>query len=158
MNRHSRAGKAAILVLTTAFLIACSDTADVSAETQAIQNVSNAWLDNIRERNAAAVAANFAPDGIVLNAGSRPVAGPDAIGADIAANWAVNPDFTIDWQSLDVSIAKSGDMAWERGRWTFDADGDGPAAASSGEFITVFEKVDGEWKVVVDIGVPTAGD
>lgn len=158
MTNRFRTLDAAILLVAAVLLGACGETADIGAEKAAIQKVSDAWLQNIGERNAAAIAASFTSDGVVLNVGASPVSGPIAIEANIESNWAVNPDFTIDWQTQELSVSESVDMAWERGQWTFDADGDGPANASNGEYITVFEKIGGEWKVAVDIGVPTAAD
>lgn len=128
---------------------------DAEAEAQAIRDLSSAWLDQARARNAEAIAAYFAPDAVVLEEGEPAIIGPDAILADIEEDWAENPDFTIDWETLSVTVAASGDLAWERGRWTFDADGAGEAPTIGGEYITVYEKVDGEWKVAADVGVPT---
>ncbi|HZD06494.1 MAG TPA: nuclear transport factor 2 family protein, partial [Longimicrobiales bacterium] len=70
-------------------------------------------------------------------------------------DWARNPRFTTDWETLSVKVAESGDLAWERGRWTFDPDGSGPAGVTRGEYLAVYEKIDGEWKIALSVGVPT---
>jgi hypothetical protein len=49
-------------------------------------------------------------------------------------------------------------MAWERGTWTYDPDGAGEAEAVEGEYLTIYEKVGGDWKVVADMGSETSGD
>ena len=72
MTRDQSMFGAAILILAAGALAACSETADLDAETQAIQGVSKTWLEDPLERNAAAIAARFAADGVVLNPGSRP--------------------------------------------------------------------------------------
>lgn len=125
------------------------------ADEDAIRQISSGWLEHARARNADSVAAYFAPDAVVLQPGEPPTEGVQAIRADIAEEWAENPDFTVDWSTTSVEVAASGDMAWERGTWTFDPDGPGEADELRGEYITVYEKVDGEWKVAADVGVPT---
>ncbi|MDP2482361.1 MAG: nuclear transport factor 2 family protein, partial [Candidatus Palauibacterales bacterium] len=49
--------------------------------------------------------------------------------------------------------ASAGDMAWERGSWTYDPDGAGEAGEMTGEYVTVYKKVGDAWKVASDIGV-----
>lgn len=128
---------------------------DTEADAQAIRDLSSAWLEHANGRDADAIAAYFAPEGIVLEEGEPPIVGAEAIRADIEEDWAENPDFAVDWRTISVRVAESGDLAWERGQWTFDPDGAGARPDVSGEYITVWEKVDGEWKVAADIGVPT---
>lgn len=149
-----------VSVLFVAMLIGCGgeETApagDAAAERAAIREISDGWLQNTRERRADVIADYFAPHAVVLKSGQAPIVGPEAIRADIERDWSINPDFTIDWESSSLTVAESGDLAWERGSWTFDPDGSAPAPEASGAFVTVYAKVDGEWKVVADIGVPT---
>lgn len=132
-------------------LLACG----TDDEEEVIRSLSASWLSYAQSRDAASIAELYGPDGVVLEAGRDPVVGPRAIEAEIEADWAVNPDFTVDWAPARISVARSGDVAWERGRWTFDADGPGPARTRQGEYVTIYEKVDGSWKVAVDIGLST---
>lgn len=125
------------------------------AERAAIREISAGWLQATRDRQADRVAAYFAPDAVVFQSGRTPVVGRESIRADIERDWAVNPDFTIEWQSSFLSVAGSGEMAWERGTWTFDPDGPRSSPPNQGAFLTVYEKVDGEWKVAADVGLPT---
>lgn len=125
------------------------------ADEDAIRRISSNWLEHAQARRADSIAAYFAPDAVVLEQGEPPIEGVQAIRADIEEEWTENPDFTVDWSTTSVQVAASGDMAWERGAWTFDPDGPGKAPELQGEYITVYEKVDGEWKVAADIGVPT---
>lgn len=45
------------------------------------------------------------------------------------------------------------------GQWTFDPDGEGEATAETGEYLTVWKKIDGEWKVAAaeSLGAPRPG-
>lgn len=125
------------------------------ADRRAIREISEGWLRNARSRNAAAITTHFAPHAVVLQSGRAPIVGPDAIRADIEADWGRNPDFTIDWESTSLTVATSGDLAWERGTWTFDPDGPGPREQTAGAFVTIYEKIDGDWKIAADVGVST---
>ena len=60
------------------------------------------------------------------------------------------PDQTFGWSTTDVQVAKSGDLAYELGTFTFDVDGAGEIPAVSGEYVTVWTKPDGTWRVAVD--------
>ena len=64
-----------------------------------------------------------------------------------------NPDSVIAWSTTAVRVAASGDLAYETGNITLDPDGDaGKKPATTGVFVTVWEKVDGTWRVVADAG------
>lgn len=151
MHSTSSARTVLLIALLGVPLLACGSSDDE----EAIRTLSADWLAWAQARDAASIAGLYGPDGVVLEVGRAPVVGPAAIQADLEADWAVNPDFVVNWAPARISVARSGDMAWERGRWTFDADGPGPARTSQGEYVTVYEKVDGSWKVAVDIGLST---
>lgn len=51
-----------------------------------------------------------------------------------------------------IEVAASGDLAYERGGWTFDPDGPGEAAEEHGEYVTVWKKMGGGWRATVDAG------
>ncbi len=78
--------------------------------------------------------------------------GRAALEAATQARWDANPDATIEWATGSVHVAAAGDLAYERGVWTFDPGGLANPDAETGEFVCIWKKVDGEWKVVVDAG------
>jgi len=55
-------------------------------------------------------------------------------------------------------VAASGDLAVERGWWTYDSDGEGEAEGDEGEYITILQKVGDQWMIVVDAGASTKAD
>ena len=59
----------------------------------------------------------------------------------------------IAWSTTGVRVAASGDLAYETGNITIDPDGaEGKKPATQRCFVTVWEKVDGTWRVVADAG------
>jgi len=126
---------------------------DLAAEAAAVEAVSMQWLEAAQARDVDAATALFADDAVVFEEGQGSIVGVPAIRADIEEDWADNPDATVSWSTDDVQVASSGDMAWERGSWTYDPDGAGEAEPMDGEYVTVYKKVNGVWKVATDIGV-----
>lgn len=124
---------------------------DLAAEEQAIRDLSMQWMQSVQAKDAAAVAALFATDGTTIFDGEVTV-GPAAIQAQSEAEFAEMPDAEVSWTTNAVTVAASGDMAYERGSWTADLDGAGDMQPVSGEYVTVWVKVDGGWKVAVDAG------
>lgn len=131
---------------------------DLAAEAAAVEAVSMQWLEAAQAQDVDAAVALFADDAVFFDEGEGSLVGLPAIRADIEESWAENPDASVSWSTNDVQVASSGDMAWERGSWTYDPDGAGEAEAMTGEYVTVYEKVDGVWKVVSDIGVTHEAD
>jgi len=130
---------------------------DLVAEEAAVRQVNITWLERFRTRDADGVAALFLEDGWTIgDDGLRE--GRAAILADLAEEYAENPDATADWGAKQVWVAASGDLAVERGWWTYDPDGEGEAEGDEGEYITIFQKVGDQWMVVADAGASTKAD
>lgn len=124
---------------------------DLAAEEQAVRDSSMQWLAAEQGRDLltamsfmdANVTAIF--DGTIQRGRAEVEAAKEAI-------WDENPDATIEWATKSVHVAASGDLAYEMGVWTTDPDGLDDPEAEIGEFLTVWKKVDGQWKVVADAG------
>jgi len=126
---------------------------DLAAEAAAVEAVSMQWLAATQARDLNAATALFAEDAVFFDQGEGSIEGLEAIRADIESSWAENPDFALSWSTSSVEVASSGDMAWEHGSWVYDVDGAGEAVEMTGEYITVYRKIDGAWKAVADMGV-----
>ena len=79
----------------------------------------------------------------------RPTPDPDTCTDD---EWADYPDATLTWTTSEVGVAASGDLAYEHGYWTSDPDGEGLEPEMHGEYLTVWKKIDGQWKALYDAG------
>jgi uncharacterized protein (TIGR02246 family) len=128
---------------------------DLEAEAQAVEAVSQQWLEHVTARDLEALTSLIADDAVFFDVGEPTKEGLAAIRADVESNWGENPDFTVTWSTTSVDVASSGDLAWERGSWEFDPDGAGEAEGDYGEYVTVYRKIDGAWKAVADIGHST---
>jgi len=125
---------------------------DIAAEEQAIRNRSAEWMNFANAKDIASVITVYSPDAMTAYDGSvqRGVA---EIQAGAEQGLKDNPDSVIAWSTTGVRVAASGDLAVETGNITLDPDGDaGKEPATTGVFVTVWEKVDGTWRVIADAG------
>jgi len=124
---------------------------DVVAEAQAIRDLSAIWLEAAKQRDGATIDGMFAPDATTIFDG-KVLEGLAAIRADRDLEWAEEPQGELDWTTSSVIVAASGDLAVERGSWTEQEIEDDGEEISNGEFVTVWTKIDGQWKVLIDAG------
>ena len=151
--------RAFVVVLCVVGLVACAAPApppeepavDLVAEEQAIRDASAAWLQALQARDAATIDGLFTANISTIYDG-RVLEGLPAVQASREKEWAESPDFTIVWTTTEVGVAASGDFAYERGSWTTDPDGAGEKPEEQGEYLAVWKKIDGQWKVVHDAG------
>jgi uncharacterized protein (TIGR02246 family) len=145
------------VVLAVFFLVACAAPpaeepgVDVAAEAQAIRDASAAWLQALQARDGAAIDALFTADISAIYDG-KVQKGLAEVQAAREEEWASQPDSTTTWTTTAVEVAASGDLACERGNWVSDPDGAGEAPEEYGEYLTVWKKIDGQWKVLHDAG------
>jgi uncharacterized protein (TIGR02246 family) len=128
---------------------------DLAAEEQAVRDRSMAWLAASQARDPAAEAALFADDGIAFRENRDAIVGPAAFQAYSAEQYAQNPNSSITWTVDQVHVATAGDIAYEMGTFQFTGGGPTGTEEDSGKYVTVWKKVNGEWKVAADIGVST---
>ena len=151
-----------VVVLAVVALVACAapqpqqPAVDVAAEAQAVRDASAAWLAAQQVRDAAAIDALMAAD-ITTMFDGEVLEGLDAVQAERDEEWNEFPDGLVSWTTTDVGVAASGDLAYERGEWTFDPDGPGEGPEVAGAYLTVWKKIDGQWKAIYDTGT-TYGD
>jgi len=125
---------------------------DIAAEEQAVRGRSMEWLKLATAKDAAAIANGILAANSVTMYDGVINEGAAAVQAATEAGYAARPNSTNTWTTDEVHVAASGDLAYELGTSTEDADGAGEAAPTSGRFVTVWTKADGTWRAVVDAG------
>ena len=129
---------------------------DVAAEEQAIRTRSGEWMNYMNSQDTAALANVYAPDVISIYDGNV-TKGASNIQAGLSEELKANPKAVFNWTSDAVHVAESGDLAYETGTIYVDLDGaDGKKPGTNGSFVTVWQKVDGAWRVVADAGTENA--
>lgn len=126
-----------------------ADTAQIEAQ---LKEAETRWNQAYAKRDPAALAAMYADDAALANPDSDLVDGKDAI-SEAVKGFAGDPNLRVEFRSDRVQVAKSGDLAYTRGRYTMavtDPKTKGPFT-SKGNYLTVWQKQpDGSWKAVED--------
>lgn len=113
---------------------------DVAAERAAIEALSRDYLTANRAGDHAKIAALYADDALLLPADKPAVRGRAGVDAYLAANDSEPVDITFSDQSFVV--AESGELAYEIGSTT--------RPNYVGKYLTIWRKIDGQWRIVVD--------
>jgi len=96
--------------------------------------------------------AFYAEDAVMLPPGEAVATGKIAIRASWTQILALS-DLKLTWAPTNVEVAKSGDLAYDVGKYSMSyKDASGKAVNDIGKFSTVWRKgATGNWKVVVDM-------
>jgi uncharacterized protein (TIGR02246 family) len=154
----------AIILSGLAFsgLAACtkaSSAADPKSEAAAINAVEDGMAAAFKAKDAAKLAASYAPDGTLYTPGSmRPRMGTKSL-LEGAKQDLADPGFSIAITRAKTQVSASGDMGYTQGsfslRYTDPKTKQG--AGYSGFYLTVFKKqADGSWKAIEDMATPAS--
>jgi ketosteroid isomerase-like protein len=124
-----------------------TSSVDIAAEEAAVRAVSANWLGFDEEQDAAGVAGLFAPDGTIVWEERQPIAGPEAVEAFMAEEFAFAPGSEGSFGPDRFDIAASGDLAVEHGAWE--------NSGEVGRYMTLYRKIGGDWKVAADMSMGT---
>ena len=128
---------------------------DLAAEVMAIRDIDAQWLKAAQARDAAGEAKFLASDSVVYREHVPPLIGPAAYQAFMEKMLAANPKAKPDWSTEAIRVAAAGDIAIQTGEYHLVGLGATGSQEDTGRFVTVWKKVDGEWKVLHDIGSTT---
>ncbi|HSM61388.1 MAG TPA: DUF4440 domain-containing protein, partial [Longimicrobiales bacterium] len=98
----------------------------------------------------------FAEDGAMIQPGPGEIRGREEILSVMAS--LDEPGVSLRWEPLRADIAASGDLGWTTGTFVSEGPGpDGEVRTGQGRYVSVWRRqADGSWKVVMDLGNPTA--
>ena len=104
--------------------------------------------------DASAFAALFMNDGVEIMPGMPPAQGPDAVKKEYASVMASLKNLELSLGEAVVNIADAGDLAVVKAPYHMTyTDAKGKKAEDHGTSMTVFKKVDGQWKILYDTNV-----
>jgi ketosteroid isomerase-like protein len=130
---------------------AASPAVDKEAEERAIRAQEQRWREALTSRDSAAIGRFYAENGWYLPQQSNGYEGPGAV----SARWMGERKggvTELKREPKKVEVSDAGDMAYEVG--TYDVkftSQEGGAQEASGNYVTVWEKVGGEWKTAAYI-------
>ena len=144
-------------VMLIAALIGCAGNqqparpaADTAAITATLDSLNQAFVAAVAARDTDAVVGFYADEAQVLPAGMPRADGHDAIRA-VWVGMLQTPGLELNFTGSKPTITEAGDMVIDVGSYSMKMqDKKGKPMEDVGKYVTIFKKVDGAWKIVVD--------
>ena len=140
----------ALLLVVVMLIAACSrvpvPTVDPAAEATRLMQLEAEWMGALHSGDIDAAMAYVAKEPMIIMPGAAPVIGREAFQAVMQA--MIDDDLEYSWKSEGAFVAPSGEMAYDRGRSAV-ALPDG--SVLEGNYMVVWVRENGEWKVAVDM-------
>ena len=157
-----KANLAAGIILTAVLLAGCDSRAPAPANNSATDR--EAARESLIEADLAfsqlavekglpeAYLEYLAEDAVQLPDGDLPIAGKDAIYANILAVTG-SSDFELSWEPIAAEVSAAGDLGYTWGTYTFEAlDEAGERVAYEGKYANFWERTAaGYWRILLDI-------
>ena len=124
--------------------------ADAGTDEQAIRGQVERWLQLIKAKDAAAIAALYAEDGAVMPPNAPIGKGRPAI-QQTWASMMQTPGFDLNIIPEQIIVSSAGDMALDRGTYRLNISPNGAAVTDTGKYVVVWRKIGNEWKAAADI-------
>lgn len=118
----------------------------------AIRSLESTWRAALTAKDTAAIRDFYAADGYYLPQWSDGYMGPESV-RDRWAGEILGGDFTLEREPKTIEVAQAGDMAYEVGtyRVAWSKPLEGESGQGTGNYVTVWTKVGGEWKTAAYI-------
>jgi len=123
---------------------------NVGADEQAIRGQVDRWLQLVKAKDAAGIAALYAEDGAVMPPNAAIGKGRAAI-QQAWASMMQTPGFDLTFDPEQIIVSASGDMALDRGTYRLAVAPNGTAQTDTGKYVVVWRKIGSEWKAAADI-------
>jgi uncharacterized protein (TIGR02246 family) len=124
---------------------------DTRAEDEAtIRAYSATASEAARTKDVDKVASFYADDALAFSNYSATTTTKEAMRADLRNAFSVPG--TISWKTSAIEVARSGDLAYEHGRYTYTTtEKDGKSKTQTGNYLLVWRKSPGgDWRIAVD--------
>ncbi|MGH7605153.1 MAG: DUF4440 domain-containing protein [Gemmatimonadaceae bacterium] len=143
------------LMGSTAFAIATlsQNAAAQTADQRAVRAASDAWQRYVAAQNVDSIIALQTPEAVLMMANSPVLKGANAVGAGWA-DLVKLPGLSMHWMPERIDVL-SPTSAMEYGTYTDSYDGANGKISDSGNYVTLWHKVDGKWRVAYDVPVST---
>ncbi len=125
------------------------DTPSILADMEALRAAGQRALVAFREGDAETLDALYADNAILVNPAAEPLDGRAAIDS-LHRHEMSRPGYVVDWESIRVEVAESGDLGYDFGRWSARSESD-PESSDQGYYVNVYRRVDGVWRTVVEV-------
>jgi uncharacterized protein (TIGR02246 family) len=150
MEVHMKlASKQIAALLFASVLLSGGASAQTVSDEQQIRDLEQQWAEAVEERDLEAIVGLFAEDGQIMPPNARSVSGREPI-AEAWQGILDLPELEFSFAPTAVKVAGSGDMAYVVGTYQLAYQGEEARVEDAGKYVDVWEKIDGEWKVVIE--------
>ncbi len=118
---------------------------------QTIRALSEQWQRDVAAQNVDKIIANYAPDAVVMMSHIRPVTRTPAI-RGMWAEAVKTPGLKLQWTPTKIEVV-SPTVATEYGTYTESYDTPQGKATDAGDYVTIWRKINGKWRVALDAPV-----
>ena len=127
---------------------------DKAADEAALRALYQKMPAQLMSADTAAIGALFTDDGVEIQPGMPPSVGPAAIKKEFATTFMAMKNLKLTIGDLAITIADAGDLGVVRAPYRVSfVDAKGKPAEDRGTTLTVFKKVNGQWKIVIDSNI-----
>jgi len=124
---------------------------DTTAITASLDSLNKAFLATVAAHDTDKIVSFYADDAHVLPPGMPRADGHDAI-RNVWVGFMRTPGLELNTTSNAPLITEAGDMIIDVGSYAMKMnDAKGKPMEEVGKYVTIFKKVNGEWKIVVDM-------
>ncbi len=118
---------------------------------QAIRAASDQWQRDIAAQNVDKITALHAPDAVIMMANTPAAKGTTAV-RGMWAEMVKLPGLKLQWTPTKIEVA-SPTVATEYGTYTDSYDGPQGKISDAGNYVTIWHKINGQWRVALDAPV-----
>lgn len=135
---------------------ACNPVVDTKAEGAKVNQLNDDWIAAVHAKDVGKIEALFADKSISMDRGKPLFTNPSEIRASFEKSLQ-DPLFcsTFKGSSDTVEVSASGDLAWNSGPFSFTYTTPSGPEEFIGKWITLWKKIDGQWKIIMDYGTDT---
>ena len=147
--------KTLVFLFAFSVLAGCNRTPviDIRAETQTINNIEDLWTAAIVAKDIDKIMDIFAPEAVIMNANVPACSGFQAI-RESQESWFADTTILHDTfeSAVDtIEVSASGDLAYVRGNSRLSISTPNGIVEETDKWMTIYRKINGEWKAIVDI-------
>jgi ketosteroid isomerase-like protein/quercetin dioxygenase-like cupin family protein len=142
---------ALVLFMAVAIATPAQTATSQTRDERAVRAASDAWQRYVAAQQVDSIVALHLPDAVMMLANTPALKGSDAV----RAGWAEMvklPGLNMHWTPVTIDVA-SPTVATEYGTYTDSYDGPNGKVSDSGTYVTIWHKVNGQWRVALDAPV-----
>lgn len=144
-----------MLLFAFGILTGCNRTpvVDILAEAEVINNIEDRWTVAIKTKDIDKILSIFAPEAVVMNANAPAFIGIQSVRKSLESWFSDTTIFHDTFASAidTIEVSSAGDLAFVRGNSRLNISTLRGVVEETDKWITIYRKINGEWKAIVDI-------